>query len=167
MKKSFKIWLFCISCLILMSWDRTTKVIAREHLMNKEPVSFFHDTFRLEYVENTGAAMSLGDDLSKPVSLLLLVILPLVILTALFIYVIKRSVVMSLPKMLTFSLIIAGGLGNILDRLIFDRHVTDFMNIGVNNLRTGIFNFADVWVTTGAIALICITASSPSSLQNS
>ena len=156
MKKSVKIFLFCISSLALISWDRETKTLAKEHLKNKESLSYFHDTFRLEYVENTGAAMSLGDNLSKPVGFWLLGILPLLALLALFIFVIKQSKQLSLLKIISFALLFAGGLGNIIDRLQFDRHVTDFMNIGVNNIRTGIFNFADVCVTAGAIFLLLI-----------
>jgi len=56
---------------------------------------------------------------------------------------IRTSILMSL------TLIFAGGIGNILDRLLFDRHVTDFMNIGLPILRSGIFNFADLWITAG------------------
>ena len=156
MKKSLKIWVFCCSCLVLVSWDKTTKEMAKAHLRDKAPVSYFHDTFRLEYVENTGAAMNLGDSLPNSVSFWLLSILPLMILVSLFIYVIRKSEGFSLSRMLVFALIIAGGAGNILDRLLFDRHVTDFMNIGFDNYRTGIFNFADVWVSAGAIALLVV-----------
>jgi signal peptidase II len=154
MKKRLKIFLFCMSCLAFISWDRTTKDLAKEHLMNKEPVSYLHDTFRLEYVENTGAAMSLGDNLPDTVSFWLLSIVPLMVLLVLFFYVIKNARVFSFPKMLVYALIIAGGLGNVIDRLFFDRHVSDFMNIGFRNIRSGIFNFADVCITMGAIGLL-------------
>jgi signal peptidase II len=61
---------------------------------------------------------------------------------------------MRLMRLFSFALIIAGGLGNIIDRLLFDRHVTDFMILSISHLRTGIFNFADVCVSAGAIGLI-------------
>src|ERR1700748_3239106 len=147
MKNWMKVCLFCLTALLFIGCDRITKSIAKEHLMYREPISYFHNTFRLEYVENTGAALSLGDQLSKPVSFWLLSILPLVFLLVLFGYTIKNSNTFSPFKMLAFSLVIAGGLGNIIDRLAYDRHVTDFMNLGILNLRTGIFNFADVCVT--------------------
>lgn len=156
MKHWLKIFLFCIGSLALVSWDRATKDLAKEHLMNRAPISLLHDTFRLEYVENTGAAMSLGDDLPAKTSFWLLGILPLALLSAMFFYTIRKSKDMSPLKMFSFSLIIAGGLGNIIDRLLFDRHVTDFMNIGINNIRTGIFNFADVFITTGVICLLLL-----------
>lgn len=154
MKKLSKILIFCLSSLTLISWDKATKELAKEHLMNKEPVSYFHNTFRLEYAENTGAAMNLGDDLSKPMSFWLLSIVPLIILSLLFIYTIRKSKELSLSRMMSFALIFSGGMGNIIDRLMYDRHVTDFMNIGFNNIRTGIFNFADVCVTVGVMSLI-------------
>jgi len=122
--------------------------------MSKPPISYFHNTFRLDYVENTGAAMSMGDGLSKTASFWLLSILPLGFLVFLGGYVLLNSKEMGLLKLFSFSLIIAGGLGNVIDRIVFDRHVTDFMNIGILNLRTGIFNFADVCVTSGAIGLL-------------
>jgi signal peptidase II len=154
MKKSGKVWLFCIGCFLLISWDKTTKEMAKDHLMNKGAVSYFHDTFRLEYVENTGAAMSLGDHLSRDTGFWLLCAIPLLLLVCLFVYAIRHSSGLSMGKLSGFALIIAGGIGNILDRFLFDRHVTDFMNIGVLDVRTGIFNFADVWVSTGAVVLI-------------
>ena len=51
--------------------------------------------------------------------------------------------------MMAIALIFSGGIGNIIDRLLYDRHVADFMNVGINNFRTGIFNFADICVTAG------------------
>jgi signal peptidase II len=154
MKRGMKILLFCLSSLVLISWDRASKELAKEHLKDKAPITYFHDTFRLQYVENTGAALSLGDNLPKAASFWLLSILPLALLIFMSGYTIKMSGEMSTAKLMAFALIIAGGLGNIYDRIVFDRHVTDFMNIGIGDLRTGIFNFADICVTAGAIMMI-------------
>lgn len=153
MKTGVKIILFCATCLLLIGCDRVTKQMAKAHLMYSAPISYFHDTFRLEYTENTGAALSVGDALPQTVSFWLLSMLPLVILLALFVYVIRQLNSFSLFKLLAFALVIAGGLGNITDRIIYDRHVTDFMNMGINNIRTGIFNVADVCITAGIIGL--------------
>ena len=154
MKKGMKILLFCASALVLISWDRASKELAKEHLKDKAPVSYFHDTLRLQYVENTGAALSMGDSLPKTVSFWLLSMLPLAFLLFMSGYVIKHFNEMSKMKLFAFALIISGGLGNIYDRIFFDRHVTDFLNMGIGNLRTGIFNFADVCVTAGAVMML-------------
>ncbi len=136
-----------------MSWDRVTKDMAKEHLKDKASYSYFHDSFRLTYVENTGAMLSMGDGISKTASFWLFSMLPLCFLGGFLVYIVKRSKRISYKKLLAFSLIFAGGIGNIIDRIWFDRHVSDFMNIGWGNIRTGIFNFSDVWITTGVICL--------------
>lgn len=154
MTPRIKIILFCFSTLVFIGCDRVTKDLAKEHLMNKPSISYLHHTLQLVYVENTGAAMSLGDRLPKAASFWLLSILPLAFLTALIIYTIRQSKEMRLLKLFSFALIISGGLGNIIDRILFDRHVTDFMIFSILNIHTGIFNFADVCVTAGATGLI-------------
>ena len=152
--KTIRIVLFCLLSLSLISWDKVSKDLARIHLRNQEVRSYLDDTVRLMYVENTGAALSFADNLNPKVSFWLLGILPLAILAGVFVYVVRNVHEMSTLKMIGLSLIFAGGMGNILDRLFFDRHVTDFMNIGILNVRTGIFNFADLWITTGVVCLL-------------
>jgi len=48
----------------------------------------------------------------------------------------------------------SGGLGNLLDRIMNDGRVIDFMNLGIGTLRTAIFNVADVCITTGVVLLL-------------
>lgn len=128
--------------------------MAKEHLKNKESVSYFNDIVKLQYVENTGAALNLGDKLPKTINLLLLSLLPLTILLGLFVYTIKNAGKINPLKLFSLSLITAGGIGNIIDRIFFDRHVPDFIFIGYKNLHTGIFNIADVCVMAGVIGLL-------------
>ncbi|WP_301922962.1 signal peptidase II [Ferruginibacter sp.] len=154
MNKKVKILLFCITCFAFISCDRITKDIAKEHLKNKETFSYLHDTIRLEYVENTGAALSLGDNLSVKTSFWLLSILPLIFLLVLFVYTLKNAQKMKTMKFFFLALLFSGGIENIIDRILFDRHVTDFMNVGFENIRTGVFNVADICVTAGAIGLL-------------
>ncbi|MGG9963651.1 signal peptidase II [Ferruginibacter sp. SUN106] len=154
MKKWTKIVMFCTCCLAFIGCDRLTKDLAKEHLKDKQAITYLNDTVRLQYVENTGAALSLGDDLPKAVSFWLLSILPLAVLLGLFIYTIKNLQQMGTMKIFSIALVFSGGVGNIIDRIVFDRHVTDFMNLGIGNIRTGIFNVADICVTAGVIGLL-------------
>ena len=153
MKKGTKILLFCVCCLAFIGCDRLTKDLAKEHLKDKPAITYLNDTVRLQYVENTGAALSLGDDLPKAASFWLLSILPLVILLGVFGYTLKNLQQMRMMKIFSIALVFSGGIGNIIDRIAFDRHVTDFMNVGIGSLRTGIFNVADMCVTAGVIGL--------------
>jgi signal peptidase II len=154
MQTRFKLILFSLVSLVSIGCDRYTKQLAKEHLMNHADISYFHNTIRLEYAENTGAALSLGDGLSKTVSFWALSMMPLALMIGLLVYLIRKANELNRPKVICLALIFAGGMGNLIDRIFFDRHVTDFMNIGIQNLRTGIFNVADVCITAGAIGLV-------------
>jgi len=154
MKKWTKIILFCTCCLAFIGCDRLTKDLAKAHLKDKPAITYLNDTVRLQYVENTGAALSLGDNLPKAASFWLLSILPLILLLLVFIYTLKNLQQMGTMKIFSLALVFSGGIGNIIDRIFFDRHVTDFMNLGIGTLRTGIFNVADVCVSAGVIGLL-------------
>jgi len=154
MRTKYKVLGFCLISIVFIGCDRATKDFAKIHLRDKEPLSWFHNTVRLEYAENTGAFLSFGEDLPKSMSFWLFSALPLLFLSGFFIYALKKSGTMNFLEMLAFTLIFSGGIGNIIDRILFDRHVTDFMNVGIQGLRTGIFNFADVYVTLGVLLLV-------------
>ncbi len=154
MKSKTRLIIFGTLFLLLIGCDRISKEIAREKLKGKTSVSCLHDTFRLEYAENTGAFLGLGARLPRFVNLILFRGLPLVVLAVIAIYVLQKRNEMKLLVFLSFILILAGGFGNLIDRFFFDRHVVDFLNVGIKNLRTGIFNFADFYITTGVIFLV-------------
>jgi len=59
------------------------------------------------------------------------------------------------PLRLTGSALLAGGgIGNLIDRVINDGRVADFVSLGLGPVRTGIFNVADVAVMAGAMLLL-------------
>ena len=55
------------------------------------------------------------------------------------------------------SFILAGGIGNLIDRVSNHGLVTDFINLGIGPLRTGIFNVADVAVMFGGLTAVILT----------
>jgi len=140
------ILLGCVGC------DQATKVAAREHLRDGAGVTLLHDTVRLTYAENPGAFLSLGASLAEPVRVLLfqgavsLVVLGLVLAAALW----PR---LSRGQVIALTVLGASGLGNLIDRLLYDGRVTDFLNLGIGGLRTGIFNVADV---LGVVAIVLL-----------
>jgi signal peptidase II len=154
MKRNVKVVLFCVLTLVFIGCDQVTKEIAKEHLKDQPARSFYHDTFRLDYAENTGAFLSLGADWSSPIVFWVMNVLPLLFLVALFVYALRKTTSHSLVQLLPFLLICSGGLGNIIDRFLYNRHVTDFMNLGFRDFRTGIFNLADVYVSTGVVLML-------------
>src|SRR5258705_12714964 len=154
MRTKYKILLFCLLSFVFIGCDRVTKDIAKEHLKDKPSISYFNDKVRFVFAENTGAFLSFGADWSDKKSFWLLTVLPMAFLTSLFIVMMRRMKRTSSFEMTAFILIFSGGIGNMIDRLLFSRHVTDFINLGVADFRTGIFNIADVYVTTGTLMLL-------------
>ncbi|MHB9099271.1 MAG: signal peptidase II, partial [Syntrophales bacterium] len=59
------------------------------------------------------------------------------------------------------------GIGNLIDRILNDGAVIDFMNIEVGGLRTGIFNIADVVIMLGAGMLVFIVLRNRGLVENS
>lgn len=154
MKRNSKITLFCLLSVLLIGCDQVTKELAKMHLKERPMLSYYHDTFRLDYVENTGAFLSLGDDWPPALSFWLMNVLPLLFLMGLFVYALRKSATFSFKQLFPFLLICSGGLGNLIDRFLYNRHVTDFLNLGIGTLRTGIFNVADMYVSAGVLMLL-------------
>lgn len=135
-----------------ISCDQITKEHAREHISEQEIINVIEDNFVLTKVENTGAALSLGENLSPNAKLLLLQLLPLLVLILMFIYIIRKQKI-SHSRVLALSFIIGGGVGNIYDRILYGS-VTDFMYLELGAVHTGIFNMADVSVVVGVSLLL-------------
>ena len=52
------------------------------------------------------------------------------------------------------ALVAGGAVGNLLDRLIADRGVVDFLDLGVGATRFFVFNVADAGISVGALLLL-------------
>ena len=132
--------------------DQVSKKIARSNLNYDERIEVVGDYFILLMVENEGAFFSLGDELPEVMRKILLIILPSIILLFLMFSIMVRAD-MQRGFMIGVCFIIGGGIGNMIDRIIHGS-VTDFLNIGIENLRTGIFNFADMSISAGFIIIL-------------
>jgi signal peptidase II len=97
--------------------------------------------FHIVYVENTGAAFSILQ--GKRV---FLIVFAALMLTALIVYIfLKRK---SAPPMLLtgLSLVVGGGLGNLIDRVLFG-YVVDYIEF--QPFSFPVFNIADISVCAG------------------
>jgi signal peptidase II len=139
--------LACIGC------DQAAKHAARQRLEGRGTVSLAGGVVMLRYVENTGAFLSLGAGLPRPLRMAVFVALPIVALAGMIVYVARRreppwAVIAGL------AFIVGGGCGNLIDRLLRDGRVGDFLMVGVGFLHTGIFNLADLSVLAGCALLL-------------
>jgi len=149
-KKLTTISLVLVACIAI---DQVTKYTAKHYLEGQGVYSFIGDTFRLVYSENTGAFLGLGSSLPEHVRTLIFSGLVAIFLLAFLAYIIKSSSV-SKTDVIASGLIIGGGLSNLIDRLVNNGAVMDFLNLGIGSLRTGIFNVADMAIMLGALLLL-------------
>lgn len=132
--------------------DQGTKAWAGYALQDAGRQSFWSDCLRLEYALNSGGFLSLGSEWSPSARFALFIVFNLVLVVGLAAYLIGLPRATSLAKR-GAALLLAGGIGNLIDRLTQDGHVIDFLNLGLGRLRTGIFNVADVAIMIGAVLL--------------
>ena len=138
----------CIAC------DQQTKSFAAANLRGREPNSFLADTIRFDYTENPGSFLGLGDSLPAQWRTAVFTYACTIGVVAMLVYVCLASRLNAL-QVLALSLISAGGIGNLLDRWICGGYVRDFLNLGVGQIRTGIFNIADAAMMTGCVLALC------------
>jgi signal peptidase II len=123
-----------ITMLVFLSiaFDQISKIWVRNNFESYSEKSIIGDVFTLIKVENTGAFLGMGSELSEIPRILLLIILPVIVLISITLY---TYIDKSLDKLsiIGFSLIIGGGIANIFDRIVFGS-VTDFLYINLGGI---------------------------------
>ncbi len=142
---------FAVITLVTVGIDQWTNVLAVRHLP-VDPWTYLNDTFRLQLAYNTGAFLGMAGTWSESARFWLLTVLNGVFLVGLA-GVLVWHWRMPLGRFIAGVGILAGGIGNMIDRVTNAGKVTDFMNLGLGPVRTGIFNVADMAITGGALLL--------------
>jgi signal peptidase II len=150
MKSIKKVTLILFILFSCAGCDQTTKIVARHNLSETRVVTFLHDTIRLQYIENQGAFLGVGSTIPTRIRSILLVFFVGVFLFSMLIFLLMQNHFKK-NQIISLSLVLGGGFGNLIDRILNQGRVVDFMNIGIGSLRTGIFNVADVAITFGII----------------
>ncbi len=151
--RALLIALILISC---VGCDRITKNIVSQNLANSEPLILLHNIIRLQYMENPDAFLSLGAGSPENVRFWIFTLLAGFFLAGMIIYLLV-SPINSKIKTVSLSLVVGGGIGNLIDRVFNGGRVIDFMNVGIGSLRTGVFNVADVLLSIGVIWFLFIS----------
>jgi signal peptidase II len=126
--------------------DQAVKYIIRENLYLGETIPVIENILHITYVSNSGGAFSLLRDQTA-----LLTILPSALIAAIIIYIYLKRKTGPVLVMLGLSLICAGGLGNLIDRVRFSA-VTDFIDFRV----FPVFNVADICVCCGCGLIVLL-----------
>lgn len=140
--------LFLVLVLDLITKAVAVATLAPSGLAN--PV--FGNWFRFALVYNPGAAFGLHlGDYSRWI-FMALTVAAIVILWRLY----RQTAPDDLRKALAVSLVAAGALGNVIDRIRSDLGVVDFIDIGFGAHRWPTFNVADMAVSGGAFLLAIV-----------
>lgn len=134
-----------ISIAVLTAADQVIKLFVERFLAPVGTAEFINGFIGWNYVRNTGAAFgSFSDN-----TVLLSVVTGTVLLAGIVLIAMKK--VKSKFCLVCAVMIISGGLGNLIDRVL-KGYVVDFIDLQFMNFA--VFNFADILVTVGAFALM-------------
>lgn len=134
-----------LAVLVLTGADQLFKQLVILHLRDRGPLVLIPRVLQLHYTENDGAMMGLLQ--GKTV---LMIMLALAVFAVLLYLVFSKKIRFGLVYC-CLTAILAGGLGNLIDR-IFRGFVVDY--IEVLFVRFYIFNFADCLITVGAFLIV-------------
>lgn len=121
--------------------DQLLKILTVQYL--NEPVTIINNLLQLNYLKNYGVGFSMLNGNR---------FLILVISFGLIYYVLKMLNDIEMQKyQIPLLMILAGGLGNLIDRIVRG-FVVDYVDVNIFNFP--VFNFADSILVLGAIAII-------------
>ena len=137
------LFVFCV----LVVLDQVTKLCAVKNLKDQPSVELIPGVFKLQYLENRGAAFGMLQN-----GKVFFVFAAVVMLTAIVFVLIKAPLSRKYRPWHVFLVMIAsGGIGNMIDRLRLD-YVIDFLYFSLINFP--IFNVADIFVSVGTVLFL-------------
>lgn len=148
-KKKLFLFLDLLMITGLITLDQYTKYLAVIHLKDKPAYNIISGVLELNYLENQGAAFGM-----LPNQKVFFIFVAIVILSVVGYVLYKMPDKKKYTKLhFLFSLIVAGSIGNMIDRIRYD-YVVDF--IYFVRLNFPIFNVADIYVSLSAVILIIL-----------
>ncbi|MBQ9227373.1 MAG: signal peptidase II [Eubacterium sp.] len=144
--KHFKKHCWCtVMIALIVAFDQLTKYLAVRQLKDAEPFNLIPGVVQLRYAENTGMAFSLFSGARW-----LFIVLTVVVCGGVLWYLFSNRCT-SLWMYWSLGVIVAGGIGNLIDRAM-NAYVVDFIEPTFMNFA--VFNIADSAVTLGACSLV-------------
>ena len=136
---------YYITTILLVIIDQVSKFFVRTNMTENQSIPIIGDFFKLTYIENNGAAFSMLSG-----QRIFLIVVPIISICIAIWYLEKRRRIDHFTLPLALSLIIAGGIGNLIDR-ISTGSVTDMFDFSI---FPPIFNVADIAVCMGCGLLV-------------
>lgn len=144
-KKYIKI----ISLIIfLIVFDQLIKFLVTLNFNVGEEFVIINNFLKFIYIKNTGAAFGMFSG-----NTFMLILIAIVLIW----YLIKeiKTNLNNKLSIISFSLVLGGALGNLIDR-VFRGYVVDYISFTLFNSEMAIFNMADIYITFGVLLLLYI-----------
>lgn len=141
----FQLWIV-LSAVLLAGIDQFTKWLVLSYLQGHQPFVIIPGVFEFNYQSNNGIAFGMFPQYQQA-----FIILTFIALVLLFIALMTGKLKQYKIVNISGTLIIAGGFGNLIDR-VFRHEVTDFIYVKLINFP--VFNLADCMVVIGAFILL-------------
>ncbi len=143
------VWLAVIS-VICVGLDQLTKILCVKNIALGDSITVIPGVLDFTYIQNRGAAF--GSLTNARWVFMIASVVMIVVITC---YVISNRSSMSYPTVITLSLVVGGGIGNMIDRIALG-YVIDFIDVKFLPFWKWIFNVADSFVCVGAFLLVII-----------
>ena len=149
MRSPAKIFWSLTSVLVLADCS-SKRVVEATVSMYEAPKQLIADLLRVTLAYNQGAAFSTH---FGPYQRWVLIAIAVAMLTALAWWY-RPAAQAGRVAIVGLALVAGGAVGNLLDRLISDRGVVDFLDFGIGATRFFVFNVADAGISVGAVLLL-------------
>ena len=133
---------------LIVVLDQLTKFIIHSTMNLYDSIQVVPYLLNFTYIRNEGIAFGIYFEGAETI----FIVLPILITIYLF-YLLKSEEFQDKFSQIALFLIIAGAVGNIIDR-IFRGYVVDFIDFHLNGMHWYVFNIADSSVTIGLIFLL-------------
>jgi signal peptidase II len=142
-----KYWVLLITCLLVLSMDQYTKYTVQKSLPLHHRVEVIRDFFNLTHVRNTGGAFGIFGGKRGGLGMVFFVGVSIIAIGT--ILVLLRKIEDDEKTLaLSFSLVLAGAIGNLIDRLLYGE-VIDFLEFYHASFYWPAFNIADSAICIG------------------
>lgn len=132
--------------ILIIIIDQITKIAIVKNIYASN-LTVIEGIMEFTYVENKGGAYGIGND-----STLMFIIVNIVIITLITKFILSKKNDISTYVLVSLGLILAGGIGNLIDR-IFRGFVVDFIDFSPL-IRFPVFNIADICIFLGCVFII-------------
>lgn len=136
--------MYFIIIAVIVLLDQFVKYLIQANMELNHTIPIILDFFHITYIQNKGAAFSILAGRTE-----ILILIPTIVTLLLLAYIVRRKRQDHWVLLLSLSLIVAGGIGNLIDRLSYG-YVVDFLDFRI----FPIFNVADIAVSCGCGLLL-------------